>query len=95
MPGTVHNHLLLEKYKEIINDRYVEPENDIIIGSFWALPAVKPSKRKVQAEKDKVASNQKRKKYQRKKGKTSAFFLIMMMMTVKSIYKSPEKNRVK
>ena len=74
MPGTVHNHLLLEKYKEIINDRYVEPENDIIIGSFWALPAVKPSKRKVQAEKDKVASNQKRKKYQRKKGKTSELF---------------------
>ena len=56
MAGTVRNHLLLEKYKETINDRYVEPKNEIIIGSFLALPVVKPSERKVQAEKDKVAS---------------------------------------
>ena len=62
MSGTVHSHLLLEKYKEIINDRYVEPTTKIKIGSFFALPAVKPSERKVQAEKDKVASKSKKKK---------------------------------
>ena len=75
MPGKVRNHFLLEKYKEIINDRYTEAKNEIIIGSFSALPAAKPSERKVQAEKDKVASkSKKKKKYQRNKVKISAFF---------------------
>ena len=75
MPGKVRNHFLLEKYKEIINDRYTEAKNEIIIGSFSALPTAKPSERKVQAEKDKVASkSKKKKKYQRNKVKISAFF---------------------
>ena len=75
MPGKVRNYFLLEKYKEIINDRYTEAKNEIIIGSFSALPAAKPSERKVQAEKDKVASkSKKKKKYQRNKVKISAFF---------------------
>ena len=62
IPGAARNHLLLKKYKEIINDRHVEPKNEIIIGSFLALPAVKSSERKVQAEKDKVAPKSKKKK---------------------------------
>ena len=62
MPGKVRNHFLLEKYKEIINDRYTEAKNEIIIGSFSVLPAAKPSERKKQAEKDKVASKSKKKK---------------------------------
>ena len=62
MPGIVRNHLLLEKVQRIINDRFVEPKNKIIIGSFLAMPAVKPSNRKVQAEKDKVALKWKKKK---------------------------------
>ena len=75
MPGTVRNDLLLEKYKEIINDRYVEPKNEIIIGSFLALPAVKPSEIKVEAKKDKVASKSKKKKTTKKKGHDiKAFF---------------------
>ena len=51
-------------------NRYVEPKNEIIIGSFVALLAVKLSERKVQTEKDKVASKLKKKKYQRNKVKT-------------------------
>ena len=75
MPETVRNHLLLEKYKEIINDWHVEPKNEITIGSFLAVPAVKPSKRKVQAEKDKVASKSKKKKILKKQGQDiRAFF---------------------
>ena len=75
MPGKVRNHFLLEKYKEIINDRYTEAKNEIIIGSFSALPAAKPSERKVQAEKDKVASkSKKKKKYHRNTVKITAFF---------------------
>ena len=29
--GTVRNHLLIEKYKEIVNDSYVEPKHEILI----------------------------------------------------------------
>ena len=81
MPGTVRNHLLLEKYKEIINDRYVEPKNEIMIGSFLALPAVQPSERKVQAEKDKVASKSKKKKIPKKQGQD-----------IRAFFKSAEMN---
>ena len=62
MPGTVRIIYCWKRYKEIINDRFVEPKNKIIFGSFWAMPAVKPSERKVQAEKDKAASKSKNEK---------------------------------
>ena len=98
MSGTVHSHLLLEKYKEIINDRYVEPTTKIKIGSFFALPAVKPSERKVQAEKDKVASKSKKKKNTKETRSKQSLFKSGEMNgdnddDVKSIYKSPEKTR--
>ena len=40
MPGTVKNHLLIEKYKEIVNERYAEPmdEEVLVLASFLALP---------------------------------------------------------
>ena len=40
MPGTVKNHLLMEKYKEIVNERYAEPmdEEVLVLASFLALP---------------------------------------------------------
>ena len=40
MPGTVKNHLLMEKYKEIVNERYAEPKDEEVLGSFLALPLV-------------------------------------------------------
>ena len=40
MPGTVKNHLLIEKYKEIVNERYAEPKDEEVLGSFLALPPV-------------------------------------------------------
>ena len=74
MPRTARNHLLLEKYNKIINDRYVGPKNEIK-WTILALPGVKPSERKVQAEKDKVASRSKKKKIPKKLGQDiRAFF---------------------
>ena len=81
MSGTVHSHLLLEKYKEIINDRYVEPKNEIIIGSFLALPAVNLPKEKCKAEKDKAASKSKKKKIPKKQGQD-----------IRAFFKSAEMN---
>ena len=79
----------------IINDRYVEPRNEVIIGSFLSLPAVKASERKVQAENDKVTSKSKKKKIPKKNVQDiRAFFQSAemngnsVMMEVKSIYES-------
>ena len=60
MLGTVGNHLLVEKYKKSINDRYVQPKNEIITVFFL-----------FKLKKIKKHQNQKRKKYQRNKVKTS------------------------
>ena len=80
MSGTVRNHSLLEKYREIISDRYIEPKTEIIIGSFSALPAVQPSERKLQAEKDNLASKSKKKKIPKKQGQDiRAFFKLAEM----------------
>lgn len=34
MPGTIRNHLLLDRYRELVNDLYCEPKEEIILGNF-------------------------------------------------------------
>ena len=34
MPGTVRNHMVMDRYKEIVTGLYCEPKNEITIGSF-------------------------------------------------------------
>ena len=34
MPGTTKNHLLLDRYKELVEKLYCEPENEVITGNF-------------------------------------------------------------
>ena len=52
MPGTVKNHLLMEKYKEIVNERYAEPKDEEVLGSFLILPPVgQACKRDTRSEK--------------------------------------------
>ena len=41
MPGTVKKHLLVEKYKERCNERYSEPVDEAVLGSFLASPPVR------------------------------------------------------
>ena len=36
MAGTVRNHMVLDRYKEIVNRLYCEPKNEVIIGCFLA-----------------------------------------------------------
>ena len=33
--GTVISHLLMEKYKEIVNERYTGPKDEELLGLFW------------------------------------------------------------
>ena len=55
--GTVSNLLCIEKYKDIITDRYIEPKNEEIMGSIQAindapLPvSASPKKKKVEKKK--------------------------------------------
>ena len=34
LPGTIRNHLLLDRYKELVTDLHCEPKDEIIIGNF-------------------------------------------------------------
>ena len=34
LPGTMKNHMLLSRYKELVNKLYCEPKNEVIIGNF-------------------------------------------------------------
>ena len=34
LPGTIKNHMLLDRYKELVNKLYCEPKNKVIIGNF-------------------------------------------------------------
>ena len=39
MPGSIRNHMMLDRYSHIVNAQYCEPQNEIIIGNF-VLPDV-------------------------------------------------------
>ena len=34
MPGTIKNHLLMDRYFELVRSLYTEPKNEVILGSF-------------------------------------------------------------
>ena len=34
MPGTIDNQLILAKYKKLVCEKYTEPKEEVIIGSF-------------------------------------------------------------
>ena len=34
MPGTVRNHMVIERYKEIVERLYCKPKNEVVIGCF-------------------------------------------------------------
>lgn len=34
MPGTVKNHMLMDRYLELVTSLYAEPKNEVILGSF-------------------------------------------------------------
>ena len=64
MPGTIRNHLLLDRYRELVTDLYCEPEDEVIIGNFLSpteqAPIERPQKRKKIVsvpEKEKIQSN--------------------------------------
>ena len=64
MPGTIRNHLLLDRYRELVTDLYCEPEDEVIIRNSLSpteqAPIERPQKRKKIVsvpEKEKIQSN--------------------------------------
>ena len=53
MPGTIKNHLLMDRYFELVRSLYTEPKNEVILGSFLR-PVDVPCTPKSNARKKKV-----------------------------------------
>ena len=53
MPGTIKNHLLMDRYFELVRSLYTEPKNEVILGSFLR-PVDVPCTPKSNATKKKV-----------------------------------------
>ena len=53
MPGTIKNHLLMDRYFELVRSLYTEPKNEVILGSFLR-PVDVPCTPKSNAGKKKV-----------------------------------------
>ena len=52
MPVTLKDRLLMGKYNEIVNERYAEPKDEEVLGSFLVLPPVgQACKRDTRSEK--------------------------------------------
>ena len=62
LPGTVSNHLLIDKYKEIVTENYAEPKKEEILGSFLALPPEPIRKLKEQKSTPKVTTKKEKRK---------------------------------
>ena len=76
MPGTVKNHLLMEKYKERGNGRYAEPEDEVVLVSFLALPPVgQGCKRDTRSEKKHETEKEDQRKLSRKRSRHQTAFL--------------------
>ena len=49
MSGTIRNHLLLDRYRELVTELYRESKDEVIIGNFLSpteqLPVERPQKR--------------------------------------------------
>ena len=61
---TVRNHLLIDKYKEIVTENYAEPKKEEILGSFLALPPEPIRKLKEQKSTPKVTTKKEKRKTQ-------------------------------
>ena len=34
MPATIKNHMIMDRYLEMVHEFYAEPENEVVLGSF-------------------------------------------------------------
>ena len=69
MPGTIKNHLLLDRYKELVEKLYCEPKNKVIIGNILT-PGDEPNLNQNRQAQGRETKEQRKRKYE--KEQTSA-----------------------
>ena len=82
--GTIRNHLLLDRYRELVTELYCEPKNEIIIGNFLS-----PTEQIGRKNDRKGFQYQKRKRFS---AKTSGFCLDARKRTTRTKIKNKETN---
>ena len=55
--GIVNNLLVLEKYLQLVEELYIEPKNEEILGSFLHVALEEPAKKKTKKSRKSSASN--------------------------------------
>ena len=85
MPGTIRNHLLLDRYRELVTELYCEPKDEIIIGNFLS-----PTEQIGHKNDRKGFQYQKRKRFS---AKTSGFCLDARKRTTRTKIKTKKQMR--
>ena len=85
MPGTIRNHLLLDRYRELVTELYCEPKDEIIIGNFLS-----PTEQLGHKNDRKGFQYQKRKRFS---AKTSGFCLDARKRTTRTKIKTKKQMR--
>ena len=83
VPGTIRNHLLLDRYRELVTELYCEPKDEIIIGNFLS-----PTEQGQKIDR-KGFQYQKRKRFS---AKTSGFCLDARNRATRTKIKNKETN---
>ena len=84
MPGTIRNHLPLDRYRELVTELYCEPKDEIIIGNFLS-----PTEQGQKIDR-KGFQYQKRKRFS---AKTSGFCLDARKRTTRTKIKTKKQMR--
>ena len=85
VPGTIRNHLLLDRYRELVTELYCEPKDEIIIGNFLS-----PTEQIGNKNDRKGFQYQKRKRFS---AKTSGFCLDARKRTTRTMTKTKKQMR--
>ena len=85
MPGTIRNHLPLDRYRELVTELYCEPKDEIIIGNFLS-----PTEQIGNKNDRKGFQYQKRKRFS---AKTSGFCLDARKRTTRTKIKMKKQMR--
>ena len=88
MPGTIPNHLLLDRYRELVTELFCEPKDEIIIGNFLSPTEHVP----VERHKNDRKGFQFQKK-ERFSAKTSGFCLDVRKRTTRTKIKTKKQMR--
>lgn len=63
LPGTIRNHMVLDRYRELVTNLYCEPANEVVVGNFLEAvdqptePVLPPKRRKKNQQPTRTAAD--------------------------------------